>query len=280
MKKLIMILVMGSCFLGYFLGVNGVCFSDDDSFRTISSGTTEATNSLSIQATIPEICELTIWTRRYISGGQGEETEKANMVDPYGEGTDNLPAAAPLDFGTISISDPIDTTNDAGEDRTYRVFTGQYAYCVFFSAYTQGKPYKITQTVQTDKLADTLLVAADYCGADLMGDFTQERNGAGDSTLLDGNDDVAGQGAGGLVMDNRGEKVIASRPKNSTIFLSNTAVDAKPRIFRCWYSLAGGLKGEPVDAVSVGEIAPQYNEAGVLIPCFATVTFTATTDLQ
>ena len=248
MKNIVISLMFIVC-----LGMGGMCFA-----------ALTPTVEVGMQAEIDEEFSLDMWVRSITPGIQAGEGD--GIVDPYAGGTEDYTGTS-LDFGKFTYETSEETDPATGMKKVYRFWKPAQYFCVFVSAYTQGKPYKITHTCSTtdNKLDNTLLMAADYCGEDLMGDFKQERNGIGDTTILEQQSDGTG-----LVMTSRGTKVFASGTE-TLFFKTKQAIIAKPRIFRCWYSLANGedkdlygdplpgcpeWKKEPVGAVPISDLAP------------------------
>ena len=103
------------------------------------------TASVGVQATVPQMLELSSWIRYALPGG-----------DPYGTGSGD---ATSLNFGTLVFDD------------TYNIWTATKYFTVFLLAASSGRPYRIQQTntgftLGTTDLNNNLIMTPDYIAAD------------------------------------------------------------------------------------------------------------------
>lgn len=238
------------------LGISGVCWA----------GKTASTPQLNVKAGIRDEFGINLWVQAITPGSQpGERDEN---VDPYGSGTAAWTGG--LDFGDFTYAETIE--GSGADMAVFRSWTPQRYFCVFVSAYTQGLPYKITQTCNASGLEQTLLLTTDYSAYDKMGYFPQDIIPVPDQGVA-GEDVLQQQG----VVEQRGIKRFAVG-ESVPIYTSNNTPGfiAKPRIVRCWYGLATGddltpwgesipsnKSPEPVGAKTIDKLLPGTYEGSV-----------------
>lgn len=118
------------------------------------------TANVGVQATVPQMLELSSWIR-YAPPG----------VDPYGTGSGD---ATSLEFGTLVYDDE------------FGIWTATKYFTVFLLAATSGRPYRIHQTntgfsLGSTNLNNSLIMFPDYIAADVIYEDPQGPMPSGDS---------------------------------------------------------------------------------------------------
>ncbi|UCD16047.1 MAG: hypothetical protein JSV34_03060 [Candidatus Omnitrophota bacterium] len=214
MKTAVTILMLILC-----LALSGVCFAADG----------DSSQGIDVKSTVPDIFKLDIWVRA-ITDVESAPTDPEDLDpydDDYAEAWGEKNAPPDLDFGEFEYKEISDVAEVNGKmrDVVYGIYQPKRFFCVFLSAKTQGRKYKLTQEcVADDEISETLLLVTDYRSEDLIGKFPQGgKNGA-------------------TVIDEK-EKQFADQNGPIDIFTSNAI--GETRIVRCWYRFAEGAEDEP-----------------------------------